>query len=66
MSRPGEPFEASDFTEPCEDCHVPAGSLCRPDCPTGYSSLTQQAHRASIEKRQANGDTPGRLPRSEH
>ncbi|MFF9265845.1 hypothetical protein [Streptomyces longwoodensis] len=51
MSRPGEPFEPSDFDEPCEDCGAPAGAFCRADCPTGYSADTAQRHAAQIARR---------------
>lgn len=51
MSRPGEVFDGSDFEDECEDCRAPAGALCRPTCPTGYSAETRQKHAEQIERR---------------
>lgn len=51
MSRPGEPFEGSDFEEPCEDCGAPAGAYCYTHCPTGYSAETARRHAEQITRR---------------
>jgi hypothetical protein len=50
MSKPGEPFEGSDFEEPCDDCNAPAGALCYEWCPSGYSAETRQKHAAQLER----------------
>lgn len=51
MSKPGEPFDGSDFEESCEDCWAPAGALCCVDCPSGYSAETRRKHAEQIERR---------------
>lgn len=51
MSKAGQPFEGSDFEDECEDCGAPAGALCRPNCPSGYSADSRQKHAEQIEKR---------------
>lgn len=51
MSKPGEPFEGSDFDDACEDCGAPAGSLCYPSCPSGYSADTRQRHADQLAKK---------------
>lgn len=50
MSKIGEPFEGSDFAEDCEDCQAPAGALCYPGCPSGYTVETRQKHAKQIER----------------
>jgi hypothetical protein len=50
MSKPGEPFDGTDFAEPCEDCLAPAGALCFDGCPSGYSSATREQHIRQIER----------------
>jgi hypothetical protein len=50
MSRPGEPFDGSDFDEDCPDCLAPAGALCYDDCISGYSSATREQHVRSIDR----------------
>ena len=44
---PLRPFVASDFEDPCEDCHAPPGSYCRPSCGSGFT--------ADDARRQAGG-----------
>ncbi|MFD9824290.1 hypothetical protein [Streptomyces violascens] len=45
--RDHHPFLPADFDEPCEDCEAPAGSYCRPTCPSGYTAddARADAHR---------------------
>lgn len=51
MSKPGQPFDGSDFEDQCEDCGAAPGQLCRPECPSGYSYDTRQQHAEQIAKR---------------
>lgn len=52
MSRIGEPYEAADFEDICEDCGAPPGALCYTSCPSGYSAETQQRHRELLAQQQ--------------
>jgi hypothetical protein len=51
VSQIGEPFDGDDFAEPCEDCEAPAGALCYPGCPSGYSAQTRQKHAKLLARR---------------
>jgi hypothetical protein len=61
MSRPGEPFDGTDFEDACEDCGAPPGALCRNDCPSGYSSLTREKHVQQIERAKIKPTTQNNL-----
>lgn len=56
MSKPGQPFDGSDFEESCEDCGAPAGALCFDGCPSGYSSLTREQHVRLIERNRTRAE----------
>jgi hypothetical protein len=55
VSKPGEPFEASDFDDVCEDCGAPPGSLCYTSCESGYSAETRWRHAELIERDRRTG-----------
>ncbi|NUU25818.1 MAG: hypothetical protein HOV68_30575 [Streptomycetaceae bacterium] len=40
------PFVPADFDEACEDCEAPAGTYCRPHCPSGYTA--DEARRDAV------------------
>lgn len=46
-----QPFQPTDFEEPCEGCGAPAGAYCRPGCDCGYTAEHARADAVRAQRR---------------